>query len=144
MSGAFEVAAGAFAVVGVADVLVRSIFQLSSFLRDVADAPKDIVSLRESLDDVMRLYQVTKRYHANLKTRTSNTTPSDTALLLESAAKSLNREVQSLKLLISKFKGSKTGSRVRFTLSEAKVKRSLQTLSQAEALLGNALTIVCR
>jgi hypothetical protein len=45
MSGCFEVAAGAFAVIGVADVAVRSGREVYEFLRDIADAPYEIERL---------------------------------------------------------------------------------------------------
>ncbi|KAH7392063.1 hypothetical protein DE146DRAFT_766096 [Phaeosphaeria sp. MPI-PUGE-AT-0046c] len=51
MSGAFETAAGAFAVVGVVDVLVRTGRDLYSFLRDVTEAPEDIIRLGDVIRD---------------------------------------------------------------------------------------------
>jgi len=123
ISVAFETAAGAFAVVGVGDVLVRSGVQIYNFLHDVADAPKEIESMRESLKDVMLLYHTAKQYQADLTPRTLTAAPDRAAALLASATKRLNREVQSLRVVMSKFKGSKTWSRVKYVLNEAKVNK---------------------
>jgi hypothetical protein len=56
MSGAFEAAAGAFAVAGVADVLVRTSREICSFLGDVSDAPEEIMRLREVIRETVLIY----------------------------------------------------------------------------------------
>jgi hypothetical protein len=144
MSGVFETAAGAFAVVGVADVLVRTGRELYSFLRDVADAPEGIKHLRDSIQETLVLYQTSKQCQDNLKARSTSATTSSAIPSLETANKSLNRELQSLKLLVSKFKGTKTWSRVKYVLSEAKVTKAIANLEHAKALLASALTLACR
>jgi len=144
MSGVFETAAGAFAVVGVADVLVRTGRDIYSFLSNVADAPEELNRLRESVKETLLLYQASIQCQDDLKTRKAPATPAGAASLLESATKALNRELQSLKLLIAKFKGFKTWSRVKFVLNNNRVDKAIQNLEHAKALLANALTLACR
>jgi hypothetical protein len=114
MSGAFEVAAGAFAVVGVADVLVRTGRSLFSFLCDVADAPEELVRLREIIKEALHLYTAVWKCREDDKDRITSIAPGSAMISLESASKALNREVQSLKCLTAKFKDTKTWTRVKY------------------------------
>jgi hypothetical protein len=139
MSGAFELAAGSFAVVGVVDVILRSGREIYNFLNNVADAPEDIDRLRETVTDMLRLCQASKDL-----IRSSTSAGRSAATLIDSATKSLDREVQTLRRIILKFKGSKTWSRVKYVLDEAKVKKAMQSLAQANALLANALNLASR
>lgn len=145
MSGAFEAAAGAFAVVGVADVLVRTGLKLYNFLNDVVDAPEELVRLREAIGDTLQLYQTSTKCHDDLKCRVASRSSGSAVLSLDRANKALSRELQSLKLLLAKFKdGEKTTwSRVKFTLSEAKVKKATGSLERAKTLLASSLTVAC-
>jgi hypothetical protein len=144
MSGAFEVAAGAFAVVGVADVLVRTGRELYGFLSDLADAPEAIIRLREIIKETTHLYAAARKCQENVKNETASTAPSGAVITLESASKALSRELRSLSLLISKFKNAKTWSRVKYVLSEAKVNKAIANLEGVKSLLGNALVLACR
>jgi hypothetical protein len=144
MSGAFEAAAGAFAVVGVADVLVRTGRELYSFLCDIADAPEDILRLRETIEEIMHLYQAARKCQEDLKYYITSKAPDSALFSLESATKALNRELKNLSRMITKFKGTKTWSRVKYVLSEAKVNKAIGNLEGAKALLGGALTLACR
>jgi hypothetical protein len=51
MSGPLEVVAGAFAVVGFADVVVRAGAQCSRFLSSMADAPAEIKRLQDCISE---------------------------------------------------------------------------------------------
>jgi hypothetical protein len=144
MSGAFEAAASAFAVVGVADVLVRTGRELYSFLHDIADAPKDILRLREIIQETMHLYQAARKCQVDFKDHVTSKAPNTAILALETATKALNRELQILSRLITKFRGTKTWSRVKYVLSETKVNKAIANLEGAKALLGSALTVICR
>lgn len=143
MSGAFETAAGAFAVVGVADVLIRTGRDLYRFLHDISDAPDEIVRLRDVIKEMIYLHEASVKCQNDLRARGA-AVGNDTALRsLESASGALSRALQSLKLLVSKFKGAKTWSRVKFVLDESKVKKVISALEQAKVLLANALTLAC-
>jgi hypothetical protein len=144
MSGAFEAAAGAFAVVGVADVLVRTGRELYGFLCDLAGAPEEIIRLREIIKETTILHAAAQKCQQDVKVPSTSIAPGNAVTLLESASKALNRELQSLKRLVAKFKGSKTWTRVKYVLSEAKVSKAIANLEGVKALLGSALTLACR
>lgn len=143
MSGVLETTASAFAVVGFVDVLVRTGCEIYGFLRDVADAPKHVDRLRESIKETLVLYQTSKQCQNDLKIRSYSATTAGAVVSLESATKALDRELQRLQKLITKFKGTKTWSRVKYVLDEAKVNKALQNLEQTKALLASALTLAC-
>lgn len=67
MSGALETAAGAFAVVGVADVLVRTGRELYRFLRDVKDAPNEIAQLQDLIKETLLLHDASAKCQEDLK-----------------------------------------------------------------------------
>jgi hypothetical protein len=143
MSG-FETAASAFAVVGVVDVLLRTGRDLYSFLRDVADAPEELRRLCDSIKDNLTLYETSRQCRNDLQNRTASGAVSNALISLESANKALSRELQSLKLLVAKFKGVKTWSRVKYVLNESKVSKAVTALEYAKSLLANSLTLACR
>jgi hypothetical protein len=146
MSGAFEIAGGSFAVLGAADVLVRSGLKIYDFLRDVAGAPKEIDCLRELLDDVMRLLKASLECHADLTSRNPSTTPSQAAALLDSAMKRLDRELKRINQVILKFngKGSMRWNNVKHVLDKTNLEKMRKNLAEAKALLASALTLASR
>tara|TARA_R110002003_G_scaffold27_25_gene1513 strand:+ start:11209 stop:12951 length:1743 start_codon:yes stop_codon:yes gene_type:complete len=144
MSGAFESVAGAFAAVGVADVLVRTCGEVIGFLRDVADAPEDISRLHKAIEETVILAQGAIQCLNNLKARRATTTTTGGVAALESSTKALNREVQALRLLIGKFKGNKTWSRVKYVLSETKVTKAIRNLEHSKSQLASAVALAGR
>jgi hypothetical protein len=143
MSGAFEAAAGAFAVVGVADVLVRAGRELYSFLGDVADAPKEIDRLREVIRETVLLYHNSRGCQQDLKTRGASTGAADVTASLESAAKALDREMRELTKIAKKYNGIKTWGNVKFVLGKDRLNKAVQRLEHAKNSLANALTLAC-
>jgi hypothetical protein len=154
MSGAFEVTAGAFAVAGAADVLLRTGRELYNFLHNVADAPEELACLREAVRDTLLLYQTSKRCLDDLKDRTASKSSRDAVFSLDSANKALDRQIQGLTRLVDKFdkggktrkfdKAVKTWSRVKYVFSEAYVKKATDSLEKAKGLLASSLTVACR
>ncbi|KAH7070355.1 hypothetical protein BKA63DRAFT_605617 [Paraphoma chrysanthemicola] len=141
MSGAFETAAGAFAVVGVADVLIRTGREIITFLHDVKDAPEDVSRLCQTIEDTVGLADGLKRCIDELKTRGTSFATTDNFTALESATKSSNRELQTLKVATAKFKATKkTWSNVKYVLSKDKVAKTTYKLEHLKALLGGCLT----
>lgn len=139
MSGVFETAAGAFAVVGVADVVIRSGRELYSFFADIADAPKDVERLRDNINDITLLSETSRECLNHLK---NSTTSVKVIALLDSALKALSRELQSLKSLLGRFKGgNKAWGRIKYVLDERKTKKALDNLERSKTLLGNALNL---
>ncbi|KAH7351474.1 hypothetical protein BKA66DRAFT_475884 [Pyrenochaeta sp. MPI-SDFR-AT-0127] len=143
MSMAFETAAGAFAVVGVADVVVRASREISTFIRDVADAPNQIKALQEHLQEVAVLAQACNHYVHKRNTVTHSLVPASLFSSLTTALKALNRELQGIKAHISKFKGPrKTWTRVKYVLDECRINKALSSLERSRTLLADTLVLV--
>lgn len=140
MSG-FDVAAGAFAVVGVADVLVRTGREVYSFLRDVADAPNEIQRLSEVIQEITLLAGTSKQCLNDLKAHTTGGSPTGAIASFEAAFKALSRELHSVRTLILRFKGKITWANVKYVLRSSK---SIGNLENAKSLLAAALTLACR
>jgi hypothetical protein len=143
MSGAFEAATGAFAVVGVADVLVRTGRELYSFLGDVVDAPEEIGRLREVIRGTVLLYHNSKRCQHDLKTRGASASAGDATASLESATKALERELRELTKIVKKYNGIKTWRNFKFVLGKDRVNKAIQRLEHGKTLLANSLTLAC-
>ncbi|KAF9690879.1 hypothetical protein EKO04_010950 [Ascochyta lentis] len=145
MSGAFEVAAGAFAVVGVTDVIVRAGRDLYNFLRDIEDAPVNAQRLCDSIAETVLLASASKRCLLELKTQNQSAPVVEVVDTLSSALKSLDRELKSLKFHTTKCKGStKRWSNIRYALSEQRINKALSSLERSKSLLTNTLTLACR
>lgn len=145
MSGAFEVAAGAFAVVGVVDVLVRTGRELYNFLRDIEDAPANAKQLCDTIAESVLLADAAKRYLLQLTAQIQHAPTADTSGALTSALKALDREVKSLKALTAKYKGNKKRwSSIRYALSEQRIDKALTSLERSKSTLATALTLACR
>jgi hypothetical protein len=143
MSGTLEAVASAFAVVGVADVLVRTGRDLYSFLGDVLDAPEEIDRLREIIRATVILYHNSIRCRAELKPGgITNSTATATALL-ESATKALNRELQGLKIIAKRYNGVKTWRNFKYALGKEKTVKVIRNLENAKSLLASALSFAC-
>lgn len=144
MSGALEVAAGAFAVVGVVDVLVRTGRELYNFLRDIEDAPANATKLCETIAESILLADASKRYILLLESQAQHAPPADAPGALTSALKALEREVRSLKLLVAKCKDNKKAwSSIRYALSEQRINKALSNLERSKSTLATAITLAC-
>jgi hypothetical protein len=140
MSGAFEVAAGAFAVVGVADVLARAGLEVYNFLREVEDAPNDVKRLCDSVEKTVLLANVSTRCLRQLESCTQPAPSPDVVETLRRSRNALEREVKSLKIHTVKFKGkSRRWSNVRHVLNEQRIRKALGSLEQSKSLLNGAL-----
>lgn len=144
MSGALETAASAFAIVGVVDVLIRSCREVFGFLSEVKDAPENITKLSMSISDTIQLSRASKLCLDKLHVQPVALPNSEAILTLESAIKALNRETHALKVLIAKYKGNKTWSRVKYVLSDIKIKKATTHLEANKSVLSAALTLACK
>ncbi|KAF1842839.1 uncharacterized protein K460DRAFT_134979 [Cucurbitaria berberidis CBS 394.84] len=145
MSGALEIAAGAFAVVGAADVAVRTGREVYGFLRNLVDAPDDINRLCDLIRDTTMLAETSKQCLERLSKPKSLANTYGAISSLDVSLRGINRELQSLRLLSSRFKGTtKTWGRVRYVLDERKTGKALENLERSKVLLGNALILACR
>lgn len=142
MSGAFETVAGAFAVVGVADVVVRTGREIYSFIRDVVDAPNHLIILRECLQDVNILARACRQCLDKVSAGAEPSIPPSLIAPLDAGLKALNRELQSLKVHLARFRGTRrTWDRVKYVLDERKIEKALSNLERSKTLLANALMV---
>lgn len=145
MSGAFEVAASAFAVVGVADVLVRAGRDLCNFLNDIEDAPNIAKRLCDVVAETLLLAAASKRCLQQYKSQVQAAHIIEIESALQAALKALGREVKSLKTLTTKLKGnSKRWSNIRYVLGEQRINKALDNLQQSKLSIIVALTAACR
>ncbi|CAO2653070.1 Nn.00g024810.m01.CDS01 [Neocucurbitaria sp. VM-36] len=143
MSGAFEIAAGAFAIVGVADVIIRTGREVSNFISEVVDAPKQLATLREYLQEIEALAGASKQCLDKLNARAQKPFPSWVIAPLDSSLRALKREILGLKLHLSKLKGNKkTWDRIKYVLDERKLDRALNSIEQSKTSLANAFVMV--
>jgi hypothetical protein len=145
MSGTLELAAGVFAVIGVADVALRTGRDVYGFLHKIADAPNEIEKLCVIIREITLLAETSKE----LLEGTSGFKLSDTThrivTTLEVSLKSFNCEIQSLKVLSTRFRDTnKSWSRVRYVLDERKINKALDNLERSKSLLGNVLMLACK
>jgi hypothetical protein len=144
MSGAFETAAGAFAVVGVADVVFRTGREIYKLLGEVADAPQELVRLRQIIDNLILLDKPVRKCLDDLKNRSSAAIASDAVPPLESALRALQRELHTLKTRISRVKGSKTWSSVKLVLQKKQLDQTISKLEFAKTSLATTLPLAIR
>lgn len=145
MSGALELAAGAFAIVGVADVAVRTGREVHSFLRNIVDAPEEINRLCTIVKEVAILAETAKQLLDKIAKQKQTDTTRQSISLFEVALKSLNRELQNLRVLSARFRGGNSAwSRVRYVLDERKLNKAFENLERSKSLIGNALQVAGR
>lgn len=135
MAEPFSMVASSFAVVGLADVVLRAGDQIYQFLNAIKDAPAEIENLKSSIHENIVLVQYSKGYWEELRQLLSSLNPSTITSLsntlphLNSVLKALHRELSRLSTVIKRYKGpSKIWGNIRFVLDEQKIQRSLQRL----------------
>jgi hypothetical protein len=145
MSGCFEVAAGAFAVIGVADVTIRYGREVYGLLRDIADAPYEIERLCSVTKEITLLAETSRGFLDAFDKRKPSDATFQMIALLDTSLKSFNRELHSLRVLSAKFRGgNKNWGRVRYVLDERKISKAFENLERSKGLLGDALAMACR
>jgi hypothetical protein len=141
---ALETASGAFAAVGVADVLIRVGRDIYSFLCDVADAPDDLKRLNEHINDNLLFAEISKECLQELSKSSQTTATANIINSLGTTLRALNRELQSLSRLIAKYIKTKTWNRIKYVLDERKVGKALESLERTKSNLASILTLACR
>ncbi|CAN9272592.1 unnamed protein product [Alternaria alternata] len=146
MSAGLEFAAGIFAIIGVAEVIVRTGREVHGFLRDISGAPEEIDRLCTTVKETTLLAETVKQILETLASRKPADTTDRITALFESALKSLQRELQNLRILNARFRGvsNKTWSRVKYVLDERKVNKMFNNLERAKSLLANSLHVASR
>lgn len=143
MTAAFEIAAGALAVIGVADIALRTGREVYGLLHNIVDAPNDIRRLCDSVKEISQVVEISREC---LETFFNQNRKSDAVIeSLNAILRSLNRELHSLRALSLQFGCSKARwNRVKYVLDKRKIGKSLDNIERSKTLLANAMTIVCR
>lgn len=144
-------ATSAFAVVGLADVVIRAGNQVCQFFSAVKDAPADIESLRCSIHLTILLVEDSKSYWEEVKQYASSSTsaspsPLDKALhQFKSTLEALKREISVLAVLTKRYERiPKRWTSVKYVFDERKIQNSRQKLETFKSVLLAALVLVGR
>jgi hypothetical protein len=145
MSGLFETAAGAFAVVGVVDVLVRTGRELHTFLREVSDAPSSLAVLRDNIGDMLVLANTCKGCLQRLIDNAQYTCSADVVVLFRKAVDSLEQEVKRLNTLTARYKGkSRRWSSIKYVLDESRIAKAINNVERSKSSMSNTLALANR
>ncbi|KAF2440247.1 hypothetical protein P171DRAFT_435078 [Karstenula rhodostoma CBS 690.94] len=146
MTDPFSVAASSFAVVGVADVVLRTCLKCHQFLSDIEDAPASIDDLKTCLRNNTSLVQTLRKHIQDLEATAS---PSDRAELqpaieqFKVAIGLLRREMATLLARASKYnRMRKTWANVRHVLAEKDIRKTTERMEHAKSTLSVALSLV--
>ena len=150
MTDPFSMAASSFAVVGVADVVLRASVELCRFLSEIKDAPAEVERLRDFVMENTLLVEHSKQFLEELKRRPPSASALDVNLsgalyLFTSAIRALRRELNALAILARKHNGSnKSWGRIKWVLDERKINKSFLAFETSKTTLNNALALVSR
>ena len=141
---ALETATGAFAAVGVADVLIRVGRDVYSFLCNIADAHSDLKRLNEHINDTLLLAENSKKCLQELSKGSQTTATKSIVNSLCTTLRALNRELQSLSKLIAKYKKNRPWDSIKYALDRRKAAKALESLERTKSSLASNLTLACR
>ena len=150
MSKPISIAAGAFAVVGVLDVVVRASLGLSRFFSSIKDAPKEIERLRYCIEDDQLLVKSSSAYLSPLLAppiaKIEEAVVHSVDLnLVHTAVAALQRELLGLEIISKKQHGTcKTWAQLRCVLDKHRIDMYLQKLEYAKSMLLLALSLASR
>lgn len=146
MADPFSLAAGTFAVVGVADVVLKASIECCRFLPTIKGAPEEIIRLQTRIEENRALAEAFITHLNGLQNIVIGTAipRMEKALkLFEKSVKSFNRDLTALIILEARYKGtSKLWSAVRHVLDEKKLSKCLGSLENAKSMLSTALLLV--
>lgn len=148
MAEPLSTAASAFAIVGVADVVLRATVECHRFLSGIKDAPAEIKELQACLQENKQLFKALIKHLEDLRDLTSSISAfareSSSALDgLTSAIRALDRELKALQISIKKYNGhDKTWARVKWVLDNRKISKSVEKLERSKSTLSVFLALV--
>ncbi|KAF2785996.1 hypothetical protein K505DRAFT_205690, partial [Melanomma pulvis-pyrius CBS 109.77] len=148
MPDPLSLAASSFAVIGVADVVLRVGVECCRFLSEIKDAPAEIDSLRTCIKDNLQLVDTLKKHSDDLRDPAPpmSLPATDASSALDgfnSSIRALHRELNALQALAKKHSGiDKTWARVKWILDERKINKSLEKLERSKSTLGVALSLL--
>ena len=151
MAEPFSLVASSFAVVGLADVVLRAGKEFCQFLSAIEGAPTEVETLRCSINDTTLLVEDVKRYGEELKqsaaslTSSAATTRSEILLQIKSALRTLERELSALVTFAKRHRRiHNPWGRLKWVLDEQKILKALQKLEASKSTLIAALVIAGR
>ncbi|KAF2474987.1 uncharacterized protein BDR25DRAFT_255524, partial [Lindgomyces ingoldianus] len=148
MPDPLSIAASSFAVVGVADFVLRASIECCRFLSEIKDAPDEISRLQISIKENKQLVNALKTHLNDLRDPASLI--SFSAVELNQAFDGFNTSVRALKRELNNLLGlekrhngvDKTWGRVKWLLDERKVRKSLEKLEWSKSTLSVSLSLV--
>ena len=152
MSDPLSISASAFAVVGLADVVLRTGKECYQFLCAIKDAPSEVQRLQECIQETALLVQNSRKYCKELKASSpsaqSSSTPaaSDQVMLLfKSALRGFEREFSDLRIVARRYNvTTNTWGKIKWVLDERKLGKSMSRLEASKSTLVTALMLVGR
>jgi len=148
MADPFSITASSFAVVGVADVVLRASIECCRFLSEINGAPAEIDRLQTCIKENMGLVDTLKEHLDDLRTPASamslSAIDSSSALnSFNSSIRAIHRELNALRALANRYGlGDKSWARVKWVLDERKISKSLENLERSKFTLSVALSLV--
>ena len=150
MADPLSLVASSFAVVGLADVVLRASAEVYQFLSEIKDAPTEVERLRRSLRETTLLVHASKQYlersREHFSAGSTSTIESTEALnLFNSTVRALNRELGTLVVLARKHnKSGKAWGTIKWVLGQRKIGSATQKLENSKSSLNSALALVGR
>ena len=145
MADPLSLAASAFAVAGVADLLLKYSVECCHFLSEIKDAPTEVQRLLTCLQENTLLIETSKHYLDELASSRCPSTPDLTRAShhFSSAIRALDRELAALVALTKKYKDSqKSWGKIKWVLDKQKINGSMRRLENSKATLTSALVLV--
>jgi hypothetical protein len=146
MADPLSVVASSFAVVGVADIVLRTCLKCRQFLSDIEDAPTSIENLQTCLRNNTSLVQTLRNHVQDLE---SNASAADLVELqpaidqFDITIKQLRRETDTLFVRCLKYnKMSKKWANVRHVLAERDIRKTTEQMERAKATLSVVLSLI--
>ncbi|PVI00981.1 hypothetical protein DM02DRAFT_654882 [Periconia macrospinosa] len=145
MADLLSLAAGSFAVVGAVDVVVKVSTECYRFLSAIKSAPEEIDRLKTCIEENRTLIEAFKTHLdglQNIAAGSSASSMEERFNLFNSAIKSFNRELKTLKTLEARYKGtSNMWSAIRHLLDERKLDRCMRNLENSRTMSSAAFML---
>lgn len=146
MADPFSIAASSFAVLGVADVVLRTCLKCHRFLSDIQDAPASVETLTICLLNNTSLVQSLKKHIYGLKSTASPVEIIELQPAIEhfkTAIGALRREMDTLSGRFLKYnRMSKTWANVKHVVGEKEVRKIIERMEHSKSILSVALSLV--
>jgi len=126
-----------FAVISLAFQLLDTVQKASGFVKDIQDAPRELLELSATLD---QLHPILKEVHDYLKRKCSNSRLPGSPLAILGALERCERRIKPLDVIIHKIKGNmEQGNRARRTWASFKLVIKKEKFHELQTQLQDAM-----